>query len=90
MRRQLSTFVSSPRYDIPASQERGYEGRTARCDGVLLTAHDVLIIATDDDDDAGTAKWILRSSNDESARTRRASGEYTRKTVNSLRWSGIC
>lgn len=42
--------------------------RTARCDSVLLTAHDVLIIATDDDDDAGTAKWILRSSNDESAR----------------------
>lgn len=44
------------------------ERRTARCDSVLLTAHDVLIIATDDDDDAGTAKWILRSSNDESAK----------------------
>jgi len=63
MRRQLSTFVSLPRYDIPASQERGYEGwRTARCDGVLLTAHDVLIIATDDDDDAGTARYEVDSS----------------------------
>lgn len=36
--------------------------RTARCDSALLTAHDVLIIATDDDDDADTARYQVDSS----------------------------
>lgn len=35
-------------------EREGAGRRTVRCDGVLLTAHDVLIIATDGDDDAGT------------------------------------
>lgn len=70
MWRQLSTFVSPPRYDIPASRGRARGWRTVRCDGVLLTAHDVLIIATDGDDDAGTycamrsgffALWMMKA-----------------------------
>lgn len=45
------TFLRSQRI---AGEGAGW--RTVRCDGVLLTAHDVLIIATDGDDDAGTAR----------------------------------
>lgn len=56
---------SPPRYDIPASQReegRPKGWRTVSCDGVLLTAHDVLIIATDGDDDAGAARREVDSS----------------------------